>query len=50
MVIALETHGWYDNYQTLHMVHKPIPIIWNHNFSKYYKFCEDLELFQSFIH
>jgi hypothetical protein len=29
MVIAFkETQLWYDNFQTLHMSHKPIPIIW----------------------
>jgi hypothetical protein len=24
-------HLWHDNYQTLHMIHAFIPIIWNHN-------------------
>jgi hypothetical protein len=32
----------YDNYQTLHMVHKPIPIIRTTSFNKYYKFHKDL--------
>lgn len=32
MVIAMKkTNLWYDNSQILHMTHKPIPIICNHN-------------------
>jgi hypothetical protein len=32
VVMTVEnTHLSYDNYQTLHMAYKLIPIIWNHN-------------------
>ncbi len=26
-----KTHLQFDNYQTFHMVHKAIPLIWNHD-------------------
>ncbi len=31
------------------MVHKFIPIIWNHNFNRYYKFYTNSKSFQSFL-
>jgi hypothetical protein len=31
VITPKNTRLWYDNYQTLHMTHKFIPIIWNHN-------------------
>jgi hypothetical protein len=43
------THLWYDNYQTLHMAQKLIPIIGIIMFKKYYKFYKDQKSFQPFF-
>jgi hypothetical protein len=51
MVIALKNINlWYDNYQTLHMVHKLILIIWMITmFNRYGTFHKDQKSFQSFL-